>query len=309
VLAEAVNPLLDPWRYQLHPEVWVLVGALVLAYVYVVKVLGPRVVTDGPVVSRRQVGCFAGAMALLWFASDWPVHDIGEEYLYSAHMVQHMVLSYFVPPLALLATPEWFARLLFHGRGYRVLKVLTRPVVAGAIFNLAIVITHIPAVVNASTENGPLHYGLHTMVVVSGLVMWMPVVSPLRELQLGSVAKAVYLFLVSVVMTIPAAWLVFAEGAVYEHYDHPVRVWGMSVNDDQQLAGAIMKVGGGLYLWSIVVFVWFRRFAATFAAEQSYRRSAQIPSAEITGHDELPLTTADVDAAFSRTPAPDEPVR
>jgi putative membrane protein len=83
----------------------------------------------------------------------------------------------------------------------------------------------------------------------------------------------------------------------------------MSVNDDQQLAGAIMKVGGGLYLWSIVVFVWFRRFAATFAAEQSYRRSAQIPSAEITGHDELPLTTADVDAAFGRAPAPDEPVR
>ena len=49
-------------------------------------------------------------MVLLWAASDWPIHDIGEEYLYSAHMLQHMMLSYFLPPLALLATPEWLLR-------------------------------------------------------------------------------------------------------------------------------------------------------------------------------------------------------
>ena len=42
-------------------------------------------------------------MLMLWAASDWPIHDIGENYLYSAHMLQHMMLSYFLPPLAILA--------------------------------------------------------------------------------------------------------------------------------------------------------------------------------------------------------------
>ena len=58
-------------------------------------------------------------MALLWAASDWPIHDLGEQYLYSAHMLQHMMLSYFLPPLALLATPEWLLRVLV-GDGPRV---------------------------------------------------------------------------------------------------------------------------------------------------------------------------------------------
>ena len=58
-------------------------------------------------------------MLVLWAASDWPVHDISEEYLYSVHMVQHMALSYFLPPLALMATPTWLARVVLgDGRVY-----------------------------------------------------------------------------------------------------------------------------------------------------------------------------------------------
>ena len=61
---------------------------------------------------------------MLWGASDWPVHDISEEYLYSVHMLQHMALSYFLPPLALLATPTWLARTLIgDGRVYRAVRV------------------------------------------------------------------------------------------------------------------------------------------------------------------------------------------
>ena len=96
----------QPWAFQWHPEVWILVGFLVAAYVYMVRVIGPKAVPDGvPPVTRRNKFAFGGAMLMLWAASDWPIHDIGEEYLYSAHMLQHMMLSYFLPPLALLAKP------------------------------------------------------------------------------------------------------------------------------------------------------------------------------------------------------------
>ena len=100
IAAEAVDTLVSPWRFQAHPEVWVLVVFLVGAWLYAIRVIGPlspEVRAGEPVLTRRQAGMFTGVIALLWLSSDWPIHDISEEYLYSVHMFQHMVFSYFVP--------------------------------------------------------------------------------------------------------------------------------------------------------------------------------------------------------------------
>jgi len=304
----AIDPTLDPWRFQPHPQVWLLITALVGSYVYALKVIGPDAVRPGqPVVTRRQLMAFVGAMVLLWFASDWPMHDISEEYLYSAHMLQHMVLAYFVPPLALIATPEWLMRAIVgDGRAYRIYRWFAHPVAAGLIFNVVVMVSHIPGVVNRSAENSPIHYLVHVIVVTSALLMWTPVCGPLKEFRISVGGQMIYLFLMSVVPTVPAAWLTFAEGVVYTHYDIPVRVFGLSATSDQQLAGVIMKLGGSVFLWSIVVYLFFRRFAARFAEENTYRRSAQVPTSEIVGNDEVALTYAEVQEAFERSePAPE----
>ena len=130
MLAQSV---VDPLRFQAHVDVWLLVAALTASYVYMVRFVGPHAVAAGqPVVTRRNVWCFVAAMLMLWTASDWPTHDIGEQYLYSIHMLQHMMLTYFLPPLVLLATPEWVLRVLVgEGRAYTVLRWFCKPVVAG----------------------------------------------------------------------------------------------------------------------------------------------------------------------------------
>ena len=246
-------------------------------------------------------------MLMLWAASDWPIHDIGEEYLYSAHMLQHMMLSYFLPPLALLATPTWLMRVLVgDGRLYRGVAFLSKPVVAGVLFNLIIMVTHVPQIVSASVDSGPLHYSLHFLVVMLSLLMWMPVVGPLPELQIGPLGKCIYLFLQSVVPTVPAAWLTFAESAVYKTYDIPVRVFGWSVEIDQQLAGAIMKTAGSVFLWTIVVFIFFKRFAVEYEGAHDYRREpgTVIPDSEIVETTEAPMTTADIEKAFAGSRPP-----
>jgi putative membrane protein len=251
-------------------------------------------------------------MLMLWAASDWPIHDIGEQYLYSVHMLQHMMLSYFLPPLVLLATPEWVLRVLVGtGRTYAVLRWLCKPVVAGVLFNLAVIVSHVPGVVNASVTNDSpvLHYLVHVMVVVTALLMWMPVCGPFKELRIGTGGKMIYLFLMSVVPTVPAAWLTFADGAVYTAYDQPVRLWGLSVTSDQQVAGAIMKTGGSIFLWTIIVILWFTRFAASHRDEQDYRRGRMMPNAEIVGHDDDPLMFDEVAREFARVPPADEPTR
>jgi putative membrane protein len=295
--------------YTWHPEVWVLVGFLVGAFVYMVRVIGPKAVAPGqPVVSRLNVVAFVLAMLTLWIASDWPVHDISEDFLYSVHMVQHMALTYFVPPLALMATPTWLARLLIgDGRVYRALKWLTHPVVAAVVFNASIMILHIPLLVNESVQNGPLHYLLHFLVVMTALLMWSVVCGPIPEFRIGSGGAMIYLFAQSIIPTVPAAWLVFAENPVYKAYDRPDRLWGINVIDDQQLAGAIMKVAGGLYLWGIVIYLFATKFAANQGDDYDFRRKGTIPTEEITGHDERPLTTQDVERAFAETAPPSEP--
>ena len=297
MIAEAANPLLDPWRYQAHPELWLLVCFLIGAYIYSVRVIGPQAVPSGPVVTRRNIAAFVAAMTILWLASDWPMHDLAEEYLYSMHMLQHMALSYFVPPLALLALPEWmFRALIGEGRAYRVVRWFAKPVTAGLLFNVVVMTTHIPGLVNRSASSSPLHYSLHVLVVTSALLMWIPICGPAGEFRIGYGGKMIYLFLMSIVPTVPAGWLTFAEGTVYKHYDQPVRVWGMSVATDQQLAGAIMKLGGSVFLWAIVIFMFFRRFAANFNAEQSYVRDTT-------------LTFEEVEQAFEKTPPAPEPQR
>ena len=289
----------DPWRYQLHLEVWLLTAFLIGSYIYVVRVLGPRAVPAGePIVTRRQLTCFIAGILIMFLSTDWPMHDIAEEYLYSVHMFQHMALTYFMPPLVVLATPEWFVRTLVgNGRAYRALRFFTFPVRAGLLFNLGVVISHIPGVVNASVSNGPLHYFVHVLLVLTSILMWMPVCGPLKELQMAPMPKMIYLFLNSVVATIPAGWLTFAEGVVYKHYNIPTRVWGVSVSNDQQIAGAIMKLGGSIFLWTIIVAMFVKHFVKTFRDENKdgYIRQEDV------------LTTADVERAFEATPPAEEP--
>lgn len=275
MLIAGVDPSLnpDPWRFQPHPEVWLLIAFLVGAFIYAMRVIGPRVVTDGEVISRRQIWTFVLMITLLWGASDWPMHDIAEEYLYSVHMVQHMILSYFVPPLVLLSTPEWMFRLLIgEARTYRVIRFITRPLFAAVAYNTVLIISHIPQVVNLSASGGPLHYSIHVLVVSSALLMWSPVCGPIKEWRISPIAKMLYLFSQSFVPVIPAAWLTVAEGAVYKHYNTPVRVGGISFLSDQQAAGVIMKLGGAVFIWAVLIVIFLKEFLGNFYSEQSYSK-------------------------------------
>jgi putative membrane protein len=273
MLIASIEPTLnaDPWRYQQHLEIWVLIIGLLIAFVYAIRVVGPKVVPNGEVISRKQIRVFSLMIVLLLISTDWPMHDIAEEYLYSMHMLQHTILTYIIPPLALLAIPEWLFRLLVgQGRSYRVIRFLTRPVIAAVTYNAVLLVTHIPALVNRSAAGGPLHYSLHVLLVFSALMLWTPVCGPAKEWRMSYGAMMTYLFCTSLVPSIPAGWLTFAEGSVYNHYDTPIRVWGMSVLSDQQLAGGIMKLGGAVFLWALIITIFFTRFMKGFFAEQSY---------------------------------------
>lgn len=318
--AFAVARAPDVWRLQLHPEVWLLVGALVALYVYAVRVIGPKVVAEGEaVVTGRQKAAAVAGIVALWVASDWPMHDIAEEYLYVVHMVQHTLLTLVVPPLALLATPRWLADLVLgDGRIRRVIRLASLPVVAGVAYNLSIMGGHWPALVNASVANGPLHYTVHVVLVFTAVMMWMPVCGPISEWRISPPAQMVYLFLMSIVPTVPGGWLTFADNAVYSAYDTPLRAFGISVIDDQQAAGVFMKLVAGGELWAIITamfFVWaFRHQREEEALDRASRPAPRVAVTTPPGGGDGSKPEADdsltyeaVARAFAATEAPSEP--
>jgi putative membrane protein len=289
----------DFWRWQPHPEVWVLVGGVTVLAWYALRVVGPKVVPAGqPVIRRDQVAWLVVGLVTLWLASDWPVHDIGEQYLFVVHMVQHMLLTYVAPLVLLLATPEWLARLVLgRGRVKRVFDFLARPVPAALAFNVVLLFTHAPFMVNLAVSNAAVHYLVHTAMVATAFMMWIPVAGPLPELRLSYPGQMLYLFVISIVPTVPAGWLTFADGAVYSAYDIPARLWGQSVTDDQQLAGFVMKVVGGGFIWLVITirfFQWASRYSDTDKAIDQAG-----PAHE--------LTWSDVEAEFDRHPPAPEP--
>lgn len=300
----------DYFRWQWHPEVWVLIVGLVVLYAYALRSLGPRVVAPGePVATRAQKRWFVLGIVMLWVASDWPMHDVSEEYLYSLHMFQHMIFAFFVPPVMLLATPEWLARVVIgDGWAGRWFLKLARPIPAAIVFNAVQIGTHWTTIVNTSVENGLIHYAVHTVVVITAFAVWMPVVSPLPEYRVSVPAQCIHLFLTSIVPTVPAAWLVLADGAVYDAYDKPARLWGLTVTEDQQLAGLVMKLGGGMFLWGVIVFLFARWVSKQDRGTRARRVVVAGDGSVSLAPDEAPdLTYEDVAREWEHSPAPREP--
>jgi putative membrane protein len=257
-----------------HLDTWLLVIALAAAYAVTVARVGPRHAAPGrPPVTKLQAVCFSLGVAAVWVASDWPVHDIAEELNYSMHMVQHLVLSMVAAPLLLLGTPAWMLRAILRppSRLFGIVRFLSRFLPALIVFNVVLVLTHWPAIVDASLENHLVHFLVHALIFVTALIIWMPVLSPLPEIpRLSPPPRMIFLFLQSVVPTIPASFLTFGSSPLYRFYEGVPHLWGLSTVDDQRLAGLIMKIGAGLLLWMIIAVIFFR-----WAGEEDRRIAAR----------------------------------
>ena len=265
---------MSPWAWTPHPDVWLLIVVLGGGYAYAVRRIGPRRVGPGQrAASGAQIGAFGAGLTALWVGADWPVHDLAEGYLYSVHMVQHLLFTLLAPPLLLLGTPAWLAREILQPPAvFRVVRYLARPVPALAAFNALLVITHWPALVDFTLRSEPAHFAAHAAIFSTALLMWCPVVGPLPEFRLQSPpAQMLYLFLQSIVPTVPASFLVFAERPIYRFYESVPRLWGLSAGEDQRIAGLLMKLGGGLLLWTVITVVFFRWLAAEEESDEQAR--------------------------------------
>lgn len=282
--------------FEFHVEVWALtIGAIAIG-LYVWRVLQPKAVAAGYEPTTRKQGLlFVAAVGSMWVMSDWPIHEIAEGHLYFVHMIQHLFLSMLIPALYLMATPRWLFELVLtpNSPTWRFLRGASRPLVAGVTFNALTVLLHWSTLVRLSFESGLLHFSLHLLIFAAGLLMWMPILSPVTEWRIQPMPQCIYLFLMSIVPTVPSGWLIFAQDVVYRHYDTPERLWGIDVLVDQTAAGVVMKLVGGFFLWGVIFTIFIRWAYSEMLADEQRREET--------------LTYDDVATHFDRTPAPVEP--
>lgn len=258
--------------WSVQPDALLLVLALGWAYYYAVTELRLRVADAGRV-RRGQVALFSLGVLTLFVAGGTPLHDLGEEYLLSAHMLQHLLFSLVAAPLLIAGTPAWLWQTLLGGpRVLPVARLLTRPLVAFALFNGYLVLTHLPPVMELTLRLGAVHFLAHLALVVTAMLMWWPILGPLAQLpRLSYPLQMAYLFLQSVLPVVIASFITFADHPVYSFYAEAPRLWGISPLADQQIGGGLMKLLGSVILWSFMVVIFFKWYAQEQAEAQGPR--------------------------------------
>ena len=239
----------------------VVVGLVTLGAAYTTAMLWRQRLAPGARVDPLKAVSFGGALLVLFGALTGPIHDLSDYYLFSAHMVQHMLLVFAMPPLLLYGTPGWMLRpLLRDAKLRRVGRALTRPVGAFATFNVVLVTWHLPPLYDLAMEQHPIHILGHLLMMAASVILWWPVLSPLDELPRAPYPiQMLYLFVVGLPMVMVSIFITMADGMLYSFYVAAPRVWPpLTPHVDQHLGGLIMWIPGGLVFLSAISVVFFR---------------------------------------------------
>jgi putative membrane protein len=246
---------------EVHAEV--VIGVVLLAGSYTWAIVASRRPTRlGP-----PAAFFSGCAALL-VALNGPLHDLSDYYLFSAHMVQHLMLTLLVAPLWLAGAPGWMLDALAERVAARrgpaaVVRWLTRPLPAFATFGVALVVWHLPGPYNAALETHAWHVVEHLALLGAAVVGWWPILSRSTRLPpLPYAGQLLYLFVFGMPMTVVAAMVTGAEDVLYPYYAAAPRLFGLTPLADQRLGGLIMWVPAGIIPVVAFTVVFFRWAAA-----------------------------------------------
>ncbi|MGB8646623.1 MAG: cytochrome c oxidase assembly protein [Anaerolineae bacterium] len=259
------DPSFDFWLKNWYFEPSIVLGLLGLygGYILATGRYRSRFAHNRPLTSG-QFAAFTSGVVVLVIALLSPLDRLGDAYWFTAHMIQHVLLTLVAPPLLIIGAPGWLYEPLRGRRSVLGLATAsTNPYLAFFVFNFVFAIWHVPSLYDAALQNEGVHILEHLSFIVTALLTWMPVLSPTPLLpRLSPPLAVLYLFLQSLPPTILGAIITFDETALYSFYVTAPRLWGLSVMDDQLWAGLVMWIGGAL-IWllalSVIFFKWFNR--------------------------------------------------
>lgn len=249
-----------------HNEPYLIGGLLLLAWGYALAT-GPfrETLAPGVTVSFTRKLSYYGSLILFYLAVGSPFDQLGERFLFSAHMAQHVILIYPCAVMWLLGWPGELIDGLVRRLGVlgKLGWFLTRPLVAATLYVLTQSLWHIPALYDLALQDRFVHVMEHLTFFATAVLFWWSVVT---RAQLWPALKLptqmIYLFATAVAFTPLFAFITFSNEVLYPTYEFAPRlIPGFSPMDDQLLAGAIMKLGNVVVTFTgfVIIFVlWYR---------------------------------------------------
>lgn len=219
-----------------------------------------------------QASAFVAAVNAVFLALYSPLDGLSEV-LFSAHMVQHMLLIFVAAPLAaicdvpvalLWSMPRRQARALgrwwVHRKTVRaIFQWLTDPLIASALFGISLWVWHVPALFNAALAADTLHTLEHASFFVSSTLFWWAMIHLIRHGQ--TTTSLIYLGAALLQSGALGALLTLSSQPWYFPYAQTTLTWGLSPLDDQQLGGVLMWVPGHLMFMAAILVVAYRWLA------------------------------------------------
>ncbi len=193
---------------------------------------------------------FLAGLLTLFLALASPIDVGGDRYLFSLHMLQHLLLAMIVPPLLLLGLPD-----VFHAFD----RVRVSPLLGNIGFNAVLTVWHLPFLYEATLRNQPLHVLEHLSFLGAGVLFWWPIMVPAgRRFAMSAIGKIAYLGFAGVPPTILGLAFILSPAVIYPFYAAAPRVTPLSPLDDQLVAGLIMFGLGNLIYFGAIWVIFFK---------------------------------------------------
>jgi putative membrane protein len=235
-------------------DAWVVGPLLVSLLWYAVGYLRLRARSAVATAHRAGAAWFLSGWVVLAAALVTPLHEAGER-SFAAHMLEHELLMLVAAPLLVLSRPIGIALWAFPqgvrralgalGRGISTpWNLLTAPVTATLLQAVALWLWHAPRLFDLALANPGWHVVQHLCFLVTALLFWWAVLHG-RERRVGISVGC--LFFTATVSGALGALMAFSSSPWYAGYAASgLDAFGLTPAEDQQLAGLLMWIPGGL---------------------------------------------------------------
>jgi putative membrane protein len=234
-------------------QAWVFVVAVAMAALYV-----------GAIVKMKrqpkwwQMASFFGSLVITVAVVAGPLDRLAWERMFVAYIAEQILLYMLAAPLLLLGIPDWMLRPAMAGpRMRRVAGFVSNPVIAYAGFTAVFAGIHYPTICNQICHARPLFGPIRAALVAAGVLLWMPLLNPMREFTRSRPVQMLYLFLLLAPMTAVSAPIVYSGSVIYSWLNGPP-VLGIAPLLDQRMGGILMWVGQGAILMIAASLVFMR---------------------------------------------------
>lgn len=261
----------SPWSVRLEPEFLVLAAGAAALYVRAWRR------APGP---AWRAWCFGAGLVLVAGALNSQLGTIAIHYLVLFHLLQNVMISDWAPPLLLIGlTPAMRQELAT--RGGSLLETITRPAITLPTWLVAWYVIHLGAVYDAAVQNGLLLALEHAVLIAVGLLFWWPVLCDVPR-SLPTLGRIGYVFAAFVLSAFLGLALTFSP-PVYGYYeDLPVRLWGITARQDQNLGGILMSTEQAIVFFAAIVWLLVRLLREETEAEE--RLAAEQRAAGLREH-------------------------